>query len=269
MVPDLAIVLSDEFLAELHLLPLLVFLAVPDPVLVRRAERVDEHESPLAVHRKLLLAVHMDLPSSFHLTVQPRIDFEDGIDHPVVFASAEFRDGEGFLRRELAVDLLEFRRHLDERSRQRFSVRRHVAARKSRVFWSDPAPIDAVVERACDVVPSDHLERDQEVRRLRRDPIVVRDHLDAPHSHAVPAFESEEMGPNPQVLDDLEPMGGGAAERLSLVRHLRGDDLVEAADLAYEEELELSGRGLVDLLHLALPKEPNRPAPAAEDEPSS
>src|SRR5207244_4734963 len=104
---------------------------------------------------------------------------------------------------------------------------------------------------------------------LRHHPVAGLYGPDAPHTHAVPAVESEEMGPAPQVLDDLEPMGGGAAERLSLVWDLRGDDLVEDADLVCEEELEFSGRDLVDLLHLALPKEPNRPAPGAEDEPSS
>src|SRR5205807_10624527 len=111
--------------------------------------------------------------------------------------------------------------------------------------------------------------RDQAARPPPRHPLLVWAHPDATHPHAVPASESEEMGPDPQVLDELEPMGGGAAERLSLVRHLRGDDLVEDANLVREEELELSWGDLVDLLHLALPKEPNRPAPAAEDEPSS
>src|SRR5437660_6347030 len=269
VIPYLTIVLPDEFLAEFHLPSPLVFLDIPEPILVRGAERIDEHEPSLTVHRELLLAVDVDEPPPLDVLVEPRIDLEDGVDEVIVLGPAELRDGEGLVPREFAIYLLELRRHFDERLRQRLAVGGHVARRKSGILGLDPAPLDPVMERSGHVIPRDHLEWDQEVRRLRRDLIVVRDPLDAPHSHAVPAFESEEMGPDPQVLDELEPMGGGAAERLSLVPHLRGDDLVEDADLVGEEELELSWGDLVDLLHLALPKEPNRPAPAAEDEPSS
>src|SRR5207302_915455 len=115
----------------------------------------------------------------------------------------------------------------------------------------------------------DHLERDEEVLRGRHYLVVVRDHLDATHPHPVPAFESEEMGLDSQVLDDLEPMGGGAAERLSLVRHLRGDDLVEDANLVCEEELEPPGRAPLAPLPLPLPKDPTRPAPPGKVDPSS
>src|SRR5205807_8269968 len=269
MVPYLTIVLPDEFLAEFHLPSPLVFLDIPEPILVRGAERIDEHEPSLTVHRELLLAVDVDEPPPLDVLVEPRIDLEDGVDEVIVLGPAELRDGEGLVPREFAIYLLELRRHFDERLRQRLAVGRYVARRKSGILGLDLPSFDPVVERSGHVIPRDHLERNEEVLRGRHYLVVVRDHLDATHPHPGPAFESEEMGPNTQVLDDLEPMGGGAAERLSLVRNLRGDDLVEDADLVCEEELELSGRDLVDLLHLALPKEPNRPAPAAEDEPSS
>src|SRR6266540_3759159 len=60
MVADRAVVLPHELLAELHLLALFVGGEVPETVFVRGAERVHEHQSPLRVHRELLLAVDVD-----------------------------------------------------------------------------------------------------------------------------------------------------------------------------------------------------------------
>src|SRR5207245_5953317 len=60
MVPGLAIVLPHELLAQFDLLPFLVCIDIPEPVLVRRAEGVDEHQASRVIHRELLLAVHMD-----------------------------------------------------------------------------------------------------------------------------------------------------------------------------------------------------------------
>ena len=73
------------------------------------------------------------------------------------------------------------------------------------------------------------------------------------------------MGADPEALDQLEPMRGGPAEGLPFVRDLGRDDLVEDTDLIREEELELLRGDLVDFLDLAFPKEPNRPAPEAEN----
>src|SRR5207247_7720482 len=100
----------EELLAEFHLLPPLVFLDIPEPILVRRAERVDEHEPPLAVHRELLLAVDVDEPPPLDVLVEPRIDLEDGVDEVIVLGPAELRNGDVLVPRKSAIYLRELRR---------------------------------------------------------------------------------------------------------------------------------------------------------------
>src|SRR6266568_6121502 len=79
VVPDLAVVLSNEFLAQLDLLALLVGFEVPESILVRRPERVDEHQLAVRVHRELLLPVDVDEPSGFDVRIQSVVDFPYGL----------------------------------------------------------------------------------------------------------------------------------------------------------------------------------------------
>src|SRR5687767_7244843 len=102
--------------------------------------------------------------------------------------------------------------------------------RVAQLLRPDASLFDPVVERAGDVVSGDDLERDHEFRRLAVDPVVVGDYLDPAHAHPVPALNAAKMSPDPEVLDDLKPVGRRPTEGLALVWDERGDDLVEHTD---------------------------------------
>ena len=262
MVSDLAVVLPDEFFAELNLLPFLIGLEIPETVFVRGAKRVDEHEAPFLVHRELLLAIHVNKSSLPHFRIQTIVDLQDGFDEVVVLSRAELRDRERLRRRELTIHFLELRRHLDERLRERFAVPRSMACGEPRVRRSNLARLDSVMKRSGDVIARDDLERDQEVLRLRGDRVVVRNDLDPSHPHAVPVEDAQEVGADSEAFNELEPVRRGPAEGFPFVRDEGGDHLVEHADLVREDELEFGLGDLVNLFDLASPEESHEPTVA-------
>src|SRR3989442_1625067 len=218
MVADLAVVLPDELLAQLHLLALLVRGEVPEPVLVCGAERVDEHQPSLRVHRDLLLTVHMDQPPPPDLRVKGLVDLQDPLEEFVVLGGRQPRDPDRLVPRELAVHLLKLCRRLHEGLGQGLTVRGDVPLREADVLGPHPPLLEAVEQGAGPVVAGDHLERDQKVPRLRGQLRVGRDHLDPPDPHPVGARHPREMGTDPDPPDDREPVGGRPAHALPLVR---------------------------------------------------
>src|SRR2546422_2099034 len=115
VVARLAVVLPHELLAELDPLALLVGGEVPEPVLVRGAERVHEHQPPLGVHRELLLPVHVDEASLPDLGVEGLVDSQHRLPEGIVLRRGEPRDSDRLLPREFAVHLLQLRGRLHER----------------------------------------------------------------------------------------------------------------------------------------------------------
>src|SRR2546422_1569336 len=60
--------------------------------------------------------------------------------------------------------------------------------------------------RSGHVVPGDHLERNEEIAGGWRDSIVLRDDLDTAHAHPVSVDDFQEVRPEAELLDDLEPV---------------------------------------------------------------
>ena len=81
-----------------------------------------------------------------------------------------------------------------------------MAPRKADRLRPDFARLHSVVERAGHVIPGDHLERDQKIAGGWRDSIVLGDNLDPAHAHPVSVGDLQEVRPEAEVLDDLEPV---------------------------------------------------------------
>src|SRR5208282_6177527 len=77
VVARLAVMLAHELLREIDLAAALVRRLVPEPVLVGRPERVDDHEDAFGIDRELLLPVDVDEAARTDLLLHRRVDLED------------------------------------------------------------------------------------------------------------------------------------------------------------------------------------------------
>src|SRR3989304_5872638 len=109
------IVLAHEFLAQLDKLAPLVPREVPEPILIRGPERVDEHEVTVRVHGEFLLPVDVDEPPLPDLCAQALVAAEARLEELVVLGLRQARDLDRFLRRDLPVNLLELPGRLKKR----------------------------------------------------------------------------------------------------------------------------------------------------------
>src|SRR5208283_4910033 len=126
-----AVVLADELLREVDLAAAVVGGLVPEPVLVGRSERVDDHEDAVRIDRELFLPVHVDQAARTDLLLYRRVDLEDRLPDPVELLRVERGERERLRGREQAVDRLELRRDLEMGLGERDTVRERLPLREA------------------------------------------------------------------------------------------------------------------------------------------
>jgi len=115
----------------------------------------------------------------------------------------------------------------------------------------DRPVLQAVEERAGNVMPGNELQRDQVIRFRAVELAVVRDDVHLLDPHAVGRHQLLEVRAYAILPEQLEPEGRAPAERLPLVRDIGRNDLVEDGDVVREEELQVLLIDLIDLLDFA------------------